>query len=44
LGSPTASLAARAVLTLALAAALHAGAVTDGAWLDRATNWCWRSI
>ena len=31
-------------MTLALAAALHAGAVTDGAWLDRATNWCWRSI
>ncbi len=32
------------VLTLALAAALHAGGVTDDAWLDRATNWCWRSI
>jgi hypothetical protein len=32
------------VLTLALAAAVHAGGVTDDAWLDRATNWCWRSI
>jgi hypothetical protein len=32
------------VLTLALAAALHAGSVTDDAWLDRATDWCWRSI
>ena len=32
------------VLTLALAGALHAGRVTDDAWLDRATNWCWRSI
>ncbi len=32
------------MLTLALAAALHAGGATDGAWLDRATNWCWRSI
>ena len=32
------------VLTLALAATLHAGGVTDDAWLDRATNWCWRSI
>src|SRR6195256_4129126 len=32
------------VLTLALAATLHAGGVTDDAWLDRATDWCWRSI
>jgi hypothetical protein len=32
------------VLTLALAAALHAGGVTDDAWLDRATSWCWHSI
>jgi hypothetical protein len=32
------------MLTLALAATLHAAAVTDDAWLDRATNWCWRSI
>lgn len=32
------------ILTLALAAALHAGGVTDDAWLDRATNWCWHSI
>lgn len=28
----------------ALAAALHAGGVTDDAGLDRATDWCWRSI
>ena len=32
------------VLTFGLAAALHAGGVTDDAWLDRATEWCWRSI
>jgi hypothetical protein len=32
------------VLTLALAATLHAAGVTDDAWLDLATNWCWRSI
>jgi hypothetical protein len=32
------------LLTLGLAAAFHAGGVTDDAWLDRATNWCWRSI
>jgi hypothetical protein len=32
------------VLTLALAASLHAGRVIDDEWLDRATNWCWRSI
>ena len=32
------------VLTLALAGALHAGGVTDDAWLERATTWCWRSI
>ena len=32
------------VLTLALAATLHAGGVTDDAWLDRATNWCRGSI
>jgi hypothetical protein len=32
------------VLTLALAAALHAGGVTDDDWLDRATDWCWRSV
>ena len=31
-------------LTLALAAALHAGGVTGDAWLDRATDWCWRAI
>jgi hypothetical protein len=32
------------VLTLALTAAVHAGGVIDDAWLDRATDWCWRSI
>jgi hypothetical protein len=32
------------VLTLALAATLHAGGVADDAWLDRGTDWCWRSI
>jgi hypothetical protein len=32
------------VLTLALAAVLHAGGVTDDDWLARATDWCWRSI
>jgi hypothetical protein len=31
-------------LTLGLAAALHAGGVTDDAWLALATEWCWRSI
>jgi hypothetical protein len=31
-------------LTLALAAALHAGCVNSDDWLDRATNWSWRSI
>jgi hypothetical protein len=32
------------VLTLALAAVLHAGGVADDEWLARATDWCWRSI
>ena len=31
-------------LTFALAAALHAGAVTGEEWLDRATEWSWRGI
>jgi hypothetical protein len=31
-------------LTFGLAAVLHAGRVTDDAWLDRATDWCWRAI
>jgi hypothetical protein len=31
-------------ITLALAAALHEGGVTDDEWLDRATDWSWRSI
>jgi hypothetical protein len=32
------------MLTLGLAAVLHAGGVADDEWLARATNWCWRSI
>jgi hypothetical protein len=32
------------VLTLGLAAVLHAGGVTDDEWLDRATGWCWHAI
>ncbi len=31
-------------LTLALAGVLHAGGVSDDDWLDRATEWSWRSI
>jgi hypothetical protein len=31
-------------LTLALAAAFHAGGVTGSEWLTRATGWCWREI
>jgi hypothetical protein len=31
-------------ITLAIAAILHAGGVTDDEWLERATEWCWRSI
>jgi hypothetical protein len=31
-------------LTFDLVAVLHAGGVTDDEWLDRATDWCWRSI
>jgi hypothetical protein len=31
-------------ITLALAAVLHAGGVTDDQWLARATEWAWRSI
>jgi hypothetical protein len=31
-------------LTLGLAAALHAGGVTGDEWLDRATEWGWRTI
>ena len=31
-------------LTFALAAALHAGAVTGDEWLERATEWSWRGI
>ena len=32
------------VLTFVLAASPRAADVRDDAWLDRATNWCWRSI
>jgi hypothetical protein len=32
------------VLTLGLVAISHAGGVTDDEWLQRATDWCWRSI
>jgi hypothetical protein len=32
------------VLTLGLAAVLHAGGATDDDWLVRATDWCWRAI
>jgi hypothetical protein len=32
------------MLTLALAAVLHAGGVVHDEWLARATDWCWRSI
>jgi hypothetical protein len=32
------------VLTLGLAAVLHQSGVTDDDWLDRATDWCWRSV
>jgi hypothetical protein len=31
-------------LTFDLAAALHAGGITDDEWLERGTDWCWRSI
>jgi hypothetical protein len=31
-------------LTLGLAASLHAGGVTGDEWLDRATEWGWRTI
>jgi hypothetical protein len=31
-------------ITLALVAAFHAADVTEDEWLDRATEWCWRSI
>ncbi len=32
------------MLTLALAAVLHAGGAAEGEWLARATDWSWRSI
>jgi hypothetical protein len=31
-------------ITLGLAAVLHDGGVTGGEWLERGTEWCWRSI
>jgi hypothetical protein len=35
---------AGSVLTFALAAISHAGAVGDDEWLDRASDWCWHAI
>jgi hypothetical protein len=32
------------MLTFALAAACHESRTASGEWLERATNWCWRSI
>jgi len=32
------------MLTFAIAAVLHAGAITGDEWLERATGWCWRTI
>jgi hypothetical protein len=32
------------MLTFGIAAVLHAGAVTDDEWLERATDWSWRAI
>jgi hypothetical protein len=32
------------MLTFGIAGVLHAGAVTDDGWLERATDWSWRSI
>ncbi len=32
------------IVTLGLAAACHASGVEDDEWLERATDWCWRSI
>jgi hypothetical protein len=31
-------------LTFALAATLHAGGITGDDWLERADEWCWRSV
>jgi hypothetical protein len=32
------------MLTFGIAGVLHAGAVTDDGWLERATDWSWRAI
>jgi hypothetical protein len=32
------------MLTFGIAGVLHAGGVTGDAWLERATEWCWREI
>ena len=32
------------MLTFALVAACHEGGAAGGEWLERATDWCWRSI
>ena len=42
--SPWMELAPGSMLTLALAAVLHASQISDDAWLARATDWSWRSI
>jgi len=42
--SPWWSSAPGSMLTFGIAGVLHAGAVTDDGWLDRATAWCWRAI
>jgi hypothetical protein len=42
--SPWMAPAPGSMLTLALAAVLHAGGVRDDDWLAQATDWCWNSI
>jgi hypothetical protein len=42
--APWWSIAPGSMLTMALAAVLHTGAITDDPWLARATDWCWRAI
>jgi hypothetical protein len=42
--APWWSLQPGSFLTFELAAVLHASGITDDEWLDRATDWCWRSI
>lgn len=42
--SPWMAPAPGSMLTLALAAVLHAGGSPDEGWLAQATDWCWNSI